>query len=143
MVSVLLYGCEAWTLLAEDERRIQAFEFKCLRKLMDITYLERKTNDYVRDRFTSMVGPMTLCWPLWRGRTSSGLAMWRATIPFPRLFHKRFFAVKEGSWDYKKVRKRWFFKETLTEWFFVEPQIFLRVSVYICIYIYIYIYIYI
>ncbi len=43
MVSVLLYGCEAWTLLAEDERRIQAFEFKCLRKLMGITYLERKT----------------------------------------------------------------------------------------------------
>ncbi len=57
VVSVLLYGCEAWTLLAEDERRFQAFEFKCLKKLMGITYLERKTNDYVRDRFTSLVGP--------------------------------------------------------------------------------------
>ncbi len=30
--------------------------------------------------------------------------------------------VKEGSSDYKKVRKRWFFKEPLTEWFFVEPK---------------------
>ncbi len=28
------------------------------------------------------------------------------------------FVVKEGSSDYKKVRKRWFFKEPLTEWFF-------------------------
>ncbi len=31
------------------------------------------------------------------------------------LFHKRFFVAKEGSSDYKKVRKRWFFKEPLTE----------------------------
>ncbi len=45
-------------------------------------------------------------------------------------FHKeplksedRLFVAKEGSSDYKKVRKRWFFKESLTEWFFVEPKI--------------------
>ncbi len=30
---------------------------------------------------------------------------------------KSFFVVKEGSSDYKQVRKRWFFKEPLTEWF--------------------------
>ncbi len=34
------------------------------------------------------------------------------------MFHKRFFVAKEGSSDYKKLRKRWFFKEPLTEWFF-------------------------
>ncbi len=33
--------------------------------------------------------------------------------------------MKEGSSDYKKVRKRWFFKEPLTEWFFVEPKMVL------------------
>ncbi len=33
--------------------------------------------------------------------------------------------VKEGSSDYKKVRKRWFFKEPLTEWFFAEPKMVL------------------
>ncbi len=38
------------------------------------------------------------------------------------LFHKKLFVAKEGSSDYKKVRKRWFFKEPLTDWFFVEPQ---------------------
>ncbi len=43
----------------------------------------------------------------------------------PFLFHKRFSVVKEGSSDYKKLRKRWFFKEPLTDgplwnqkWFF-------------------------
>ncbi len=30
--------------------------------------------------------------------------------------------VKEGSSDYKKVRKRWFFNEPLTDWLFVEPK---------------------
>ncbi len=33
--------------------------------------------------------------------------------------------AKEGTSDYKKVRKRWFFEETLTEWFFVEPKMVL------------------
>ncbi len=35
------------------------------------------------------------------------------------------FVVKEGSSDYKKVKKKKnsrFFKEPLTEWFFVEPK---------------------
>ena len=33
VLSVLLYGCESWTLLAETEMKIQAFEYKCLQKL--------------------------------------------------------------------------------------------------------------
>ena len=28
VVSILLYECETWTLMADDERRIQAFETK-------------------------------------------------------------------------------------------------------------------
>ena len=46
-LSVFLYGCESWTLNAEAERRIQAFENKCYRKLLGIRYQERKTNEYV------------------------------------------------------------------------------------------------
>ncbi len=37
--------------------------------------------------------------------------------------------VKEGSSDYKKLRKRWFFKQPLTEWFFVEPKMVLGITV--------------
>ncbi len=33
--------------------------------------------------------------------------------------------AKEGSSDYKKLRKRWFFKEPLTEILFVEPKMVL------------------
>ena len=31
VTSILLYGCETWTLLADSEKRIQAFKTKCLR----------------------------------------------------------------------------------------------------------------
>ena len=57
VLSILLYGCEAWTLLAETERRIQAFEMKCLRRLLRISYMEHKTNDYVRAIVNTNVGP--------------------------------------------------------------------------------------
>ena len=57
VVSSLLYGCEAWTLHAETERRIQAFEFKCLRRLLRISYREHKTNNYVWATVNTLVGP--------------------------------------------------------------------------------------
>lgn len=56
VVSVLLYGCETWTLLADMERRLQAFETKCLRRLLGISYLDRKTNDFVRSEVQKRVG---------------------------------------------------------------------------------------
>ena len=55
VVSILLYGCEIWTLLADDERRIQALETRCLRKLLRISYREHKTNDNVRSLVKSLV----------------------------------------------------------------------------------------
>ncbi|GFS00104.1 LOW QUALITY PROTEIN: hypothetical protein ElyMa_004545500 [Elysia marginata] len=57
--SILTYGCETWTLMADTERRIQVFENKCLRKLLRISYKDHVTNESVRD----------LCWP---ARTFTG-----------------------------------------------------------------------
>ncbi|XP_076456851.1 uncharacterized protein LOC143291108 [Babylonia areolata] len=57
VVSILLYGCETWTLMAETERRIQAFKTKCLRRLLHISYKKHKTNDYVRNLVSNLVGP--------------------------------------------------------------------------------------
>ena len=47
----LLNGCETWTLLADSENTIQAFETKCMRKLLRISYLEHKTNVVHRNLF--------------------------------------------------------------------------------------------
>ena len=57
MISILLYGCEAWTLLAGTEKRIQAFENKCLRKLLRISYRDHVTNESVREMVVAYVGP--------------------------------------------------------------------------------------
>ena len=47
VTSILLSGCETWTLLDDSRKWIQAFETKCLRKLLCISYLEHKTNYWV------------------------------------------------------------------------------------------------
>ncbi|GFS04386.1 LINE-1 reverse transcriptase-like protein [Elysia marginata] len=55
--SVLTYGCETWTLLADTERRIQAFENNCLRKLLRISYKDHVTNESVSELVVAYVGP--------------------------------------------------------------------------------------
>ena len=57
VVSILLYRYEAWTLLVDNKRRIQAFETKCLRKLLYILYREHKTRPMtVRSSVKSLMG---------------------------------------------------------------------------------------
>ena len=56
VLSTALYGCESWTLTTELEKRIQAFEMKCLRRLLNISWQERKTNEYVRETIQKKVG---------------------------------------------------------------------------------------
>ena len=54
VLSILLYGCESWTLVAESE--LQAFERKCFRRLLGISYKEHKTNDNVYQQIRSLTG---------------------------------------------------------------------------------------
>ena len=49
-LSTFLYTCESWTLTAEIERRIQALEMKCYRRLLNISYKDHVTNEEVRNR---------------------------------------------------------------------------------------------
>ena len=45
--SVLLYGCEAWTLSTDLGKRIEAFEMWCYRRMMKVSYIDRKMNEEV------------------------------------------------------------------------------------------------
>ena len=38
VTSICLYACESWTLSAELQRRIQAMEMRCYRKILNISY---------------------------------------------------------------------------------------------------------
>ena len=48
--SVLLYGAKTWSLYEDDRRRINATEMDALRRSARISKLDRKTNDYIREK---------------------------------------------------------------------------------------------
>ena len=56
ILSTFLYACESWTLIAEIERRIQALEIRCYRRLLNISYKDHVTNEKVRNRIQNAIG---------------------------------------------------------------------------------------
>ena len=56
VLSAFLYACEGWTLTAEIERRIQALEMRCYRRLLNISYKDHLTNEEVRNRIQNATG---------------------------------------------------------------------------------------
>ena len=42
---VATYGCESWTLRKNEETRLDAFEMKGLRKILQISWTAKETNE--------------------------------------------------------------------------------------------------
>ena len=59
VISIFLYACESWTLTAELEKRTQAFEMRCYRRLLNISYKDHVTNEEVRERSKQPLENMT------------------------------------------------------------------------------------
>ena len=57
VTSIFLYVCESWTLTAELQRRIQAIEMRCYRKILHISYKGHVTNEEVRAKIQQAIGP--------------------------------------------------------------------------------------
>ena len=56
ILSIFLYACESWTLTTEIERRIQAPEMRCYRRLLNISYKDHVTNEEVCNRIQNAIG---------------------------------------------------------------------------------------
>ena len=56
ILSAFLYACESWALTAEIERRIQALEMRCYRRLLKISYKGHVTNEEVCNRIQNAIG---------------------------------------------------------------------------------------
>ena len=56
-LSIFLYACETWTITEDIERRIQALEMRCFRKLLGISYRDHITNADVKARIGNAIGP--------------------------------------------------------------------------------------
>ena len=56
VISIFLKACESWTLTAEVEKRMQAFEMRCYRRLLTISYKDHVTNEEVRRKIQAAIG---------------------------------------------------------------------------------------
>ena len=54
--STFFYVCKSWTLTAEIERRMQALEMRCYRRLLNISYKDHVTNEEVHNRIQNASG---------------------------------------------------------------------------------------
>ena len=58
VTSIFLYACESWTLTTELQRRIQAMEMRCYRKILHISYKKKHVNnEEVRAKIQQAIGP--------------------------------------------------------------------------------------
>ena len=56
VISIFLYACESWTLTAELEKRTQASEIRCYRRLLNILYKDHVTNQEVYRKIQAAIG---------------------------------------------------------------------------------------
>ena len=57
VTSIFLCVCESWTLTAELQRRIQAMEMRCHRRILRISYKDHVTNEEVPAKIQQAIGP--------------------------------------------------------------------------------------
>ena len=80
MLATLLYACESWTVSKHDEKRLRALEMKSYRRLLGISWKEKKTNECKNQDWRNMLvsgriemvkrGSCTLSSCTWRRRNS-------------------------------------------------------------------------
>ena len=120
-MSIFLYACETWTITADIERRIQALEMRCFRKLLGISYRDHITNEEVKAKIGNAIGRYEDLLTTvkrrklkWYGHVtrSSGLAktVLQGTV--------------QGRRRRGRLRKRW--EDNIKEWTGPEWNILLR-----------------
>ena len=55
-IFIFLYACESWTLTAEVEKKMQAFEMRCYRRLLNISYEDLVTYEEVCRKIKAAIG---------------------------------------------------------------------------------------
>ena len=56
VLAIFLYACETWTLTAELEKRIEALETRCFRRVLGISYKDHITNVEVKRQIKQAIG---------------------------------------------------------------------------------------
>ena len=86
ILSTFLYACECWTLTAEIERRIQALEMRCYRRLLNISYKDHVTNEEVHNRIQNATGVHDDLLTMIKKRNSDSMATSQDPLAWQRQF---------------------------------------------------------
>ena len=107
---IFLCACESWTLTAELQRRIQAMEMRCNRRILRISYKDHVTNEEVRAKIQQAIGPhedlLTMVKRLklqWYGHVSHSSGLAKTILQ----------GTMKGGKRQGRKRKRW---EDIREW---------------------------
>ena len=104
--------------------KIQAFETKCPRKLLRISYLKHKTNDWVRSKINFLVGPEE---PLLKIVMRRKFAWYWHVARHASLFITILQGTSEGGRRRGRQRKSW--TDSIKEWPSLPmPQLLTRAS---------------
>ena len=119
--SIFLYAYESLTLTAELQRRIQAMEMRCYRKILRTSYKDHVTNEKVRAKIQQAIGPheYILCAVKrlqlqWYGHVSRSSGVAKTILQG---------TMKEGRRQGRQ-RKRW--EDNIREWTGLELTKFQR-----------------
>ena len=103
VTSIFLYACELLTLTAELQRRIQAFEIRCYRKILHISYKDHVTNEEVRAKIQQAIGPHEELLTIvkrrklqWYGHVSSSLGLAKTMLQGTVKWGKKTRQTEEG-----------------------------------------------
>ena len=53
---MLVNACESWTVSKQDEKRLRAFEMKAHRRILGVSWKEKKTNEWIKARKCEICG---------------------------------------------------------------------------------------
>ena len=110
--SIFLYACEFWTLKAGLQRRIQAMEMRCYRKILRIMQLIQRACNQRGSPRQDPAGNRTTRKSAHRKETQTEMA--RASLPFIRSGQNRLARHSERERRQGRWRKRW--EDNINEW---------------------------
>ena len=118
---IFLYACEKWTITADIERKIQALEMRCFRKLLRILYRDHMTNEEVKAKIGHTVRPYEdLLTSMERRKMKSYGHVTRSSDLAKAILQ----GTVQGGRRRGRQRKRW--QDNIKEWTGLEWNIILR-----------------
>ena len=123
VMAIFLYACESWTLKSELEKKIQAMEMRCFRRLLGISYKDHITNEDVKRQIEREIGPYTDLLSSVKRRKLKWYGHITRSSGLTKIFLQ---GTVSGGRRRGRQRKRW--EDNITEWTGLETKDLLRVA---------------